>query len=81
MAYVSFVAQLLNVNESAGGVDVCLQMRGFTEIELIAIIATSQDTAIGKNIYPILLLYFNTALSLSLSFSQLVLTFSFSQLS
>lgn len=53
MAYVSFVAQLLSVSEGAGGVDVCLQMRGFSEIELSANIATFQDTALGNftNIY------------------------------
>ena len=57
MAYVSFVAQLLYVSENAGGVDVCLQMRGFTEIDLSVNIATSEDTAIGKmNVHPILLL-------------------------
>ena len=53
VAYVSFVAQLLNVSEGAGGVDVCLQMRGFSEIELSANIATFQDSALGNftNIY------------------------------
>ena len=53
MAYVSFVAQLLSVSEGAGGVDVCLQMRGFSEIELSANIATFQDSALGNftNIY------------------------------
>ena len=65
MAYVSFVAQLLRVSEDAGGVDVCLQMRGFTEIELSANIATSEDTAIGKNIYPTSL-HLVSPLSLSL---------------
>lgn len=48
MAYVSFVAQLLSVSEGAGGVDVCLQMRGFSEIELSANIATFENTAIGN---------------------------------
>ena len=47
VVHVSFVEQLLNVSEGAGGVDVCLMMRGFTEISLTANITTFEDTAMG----------------------------------
>ena len=47
VVHVSFVEQLLNVSEGAGGVDVCLKMRGFTEISLTANITTFEDTAVG----------------------------------
>lgn len=52
VVYVSFVAQLLRVDEGAGGVDVCLRMRGFTEIELSANIATFENSALGENVLP-----------------------------
>ena len=47
VVHVSFVEQLLNVSEGTGGVDVCLKMRGFTEINLAANITTFEETAVG----------------------------------
>ena len=48
VVHVSFAEQLLYISEGAGGVDVCLKMRGFTEISLSASIATSAQTALGE---------------------------------
>ena len=80
---MSFVAQLLNVSEGAGGIDVCLKMRGFTEINLSASIATAQDSAIGNKLMSALLVVklLSFHFSLSLSHTQLVPTFSLSQCS